>query len=413
MSTLWNKTRAHSIMKQAGVDALVATSPENITYLSDYEPGWLRIGPGAQTFGILPADDSVPLGLVLDSVELFEWAERPGEIEDVIVFGAGPNKIYRYRGANPVLAPDDQKVFDLTMAREAASDPFEALFESLHHRRLADGVIGLEETHLTADEWQKIVTGLPKARVVPGAALFEQIRMIKTEPEIERLRRAAWIADQSIQAMFRGAREGMTERELATAFNAKVVELGGSPRLVWVSAARRSAHPTTRASDYAIRNGDIIKIDTGCTSESYWADVGRTKCLVGPNHQQERIYEALYHGRMAAIQQARPGVSVSHLHNTLVHTVRELGIPDFQRQGSGHGIGLSMYDPPLIKPAGQDTTFGIGVQDTAIEAGMVMNIETAYYLVGDFGFIVEDTFLITEEGAETLTELDDSLLITA
>ncbi|MEX2029371.1 MAG: Xaa-Pro peptidase family protein [Anaerolineales bacterium] len=411
MSNLLNKARAKSIMKQAGVDALVATSPENITYLSDYEPGWLRIGPGAQTFGILPADSGIPLGLVLDSVELFEWAERPGEIEDVIVFGAGPNKIYRYRGSNPILAPDDQRVFDLTMAREAALDPFEALFESLRQRKLTDGVIGLEESHLTADEWQRIVSGLPRARVVPGAALFEQIRMVKTEVEIERLRRAAWIADQSIQAMFAAATEGMTERELATLFNAKVVELGGSPRLVWVSAARRSAHPTTRASGYPIQNGDIIKIDTGCTHESYWADVGRTKCLVGPTPQQERIYDSLYRGRMAAIQQARPGAFASQIHDTLVQTVRDHGIPDFQRQGSGHGIGLSMYDPPLIKPAGKDTTFGTGVEDTAIEVGMVMNIETAYYLVGDFGFIVEDTFLIQPEGAVALTQLDDSLFI--
>ena len=91
----------------------------------------------------------------------------------------------------------------------------------------------------------------------------------------------------------------------------------------------------------------------------------------------------------------------SDIFNVAVQTVRNSGIPHYQRHHCGHGIGLEFYDPPLISPH----------DHTKIEEGMVLNIETPYYELGFGGLQVEDTVLVTESGVRYLTKSSRELSI--
>jgi Xaa-Pro aminopeptidase len=78
-----------------------------------------------------------------------------------------------------------------------------------------------------------------------------------------------------------------------------------------------------------------------------------------------------------------------------VAAVRANGIPHFARTHVGHGIGLEVYDIPLLAPS--DTT--------PIEPGMVFQVETPYYELGWAGIQPEDTIVTTESGGQNLTKL--------
>jgi len=65
----------------------------------------------------------------------------------------------------------------------------------------------------------------------------------------------------------------------------------------------------------------------------------------------------------------------------------------------GHGIGLNVYDPPILRAG----------NDTELLPGMVLNVEPPYYEVGFGGLQVEDLIVITETGAEMVTRTERGL----
>ena len=87
------------------------------------------------------------------------------------------------------------------------------------------------------------------------------------------------------------------------------------------------------------------------------------------------------------------------------------GLANFARFHCGHGIGISVYDPPLMTAA--DPTRSIflmpGVED-GLEEGMVINVEVGYYLQGVVGFLCEDTMIVRGDGCELLTRNSKSLV---
>ena len=404
---LLNKARAHRTMKDAGLDALIATGPTNVAYMSDYFCESSRNNKGVQVYGIVPVDDSVPLGLVVPSLEVDSWAEQPGDISDVTVYGT----LYRNRGSATQLAADDQRIVDLTISRPTHGGPVEALVEALRARGLTDGKLGVDETGLLPAMWEQFKTALPKARITPAASLFQVIRMVKTEEELRRMARSAAITEEAMSHAWADLREGITELELATRFRNKVTELGADPAFWIISVGRRTAHTHNRQANVALRRGELVKFDMGCRYEWYWSDVGRTKVLGEATDKQRRLYEILCGGVKAATAKVRPGVRASDLFETAVQTIREAGIPDYKRHHTGHGIGIDVYDPPIVQERGYKDIFGIGTIDPPMEVGQVTNIETPYYLMGEFGFIVEDTMVVRENGPELLTHLDYSLTV--
>src|SRR5690606_11428918 len=136
-----------------------------------------------------------------------------------------------------------------------------------------------------------------------------------------------------------------------------------TPAFWIVSAGRRTAHTHARQSDYAVRPGDLVKLDVGCTYDFYWSDVGRTKALGEPTERQERLYEILCAGLRAAVDRVRAGVYASEVFEAAVETIRDMGIPDYRRHHCGHGIGISVYDPPLIQPRNFRDIYNVGSDD--------------------------------------------------
>jgi Xaa-Pro dipeptidase len=404
---LLNKPRAQRTMKDAGLDALIATGPTNVAYMSDYFCESSRNNKGVQVYGIVPVEDSVPLGLVVPSLEVDSWAEQPGDIADVTVYGT----LYRQRGSAKQLAADDQRIVDLTISRPTHGGPVEALVEALRARGLTEGRLGVDETGLLPAMWEQFKTALPKAQITPAASLFQVIRMVKTEEELRRMARSAAITEEAMGYAWGDLRDGITELELATRFRTKVTELGADPAFWIISVGRRTAHTHNRQANVALRRGELVKFDMGCRYEWYWSDVGRTKVLGEATDKQRRLYEILCGGVKAATAKVRPGVRASDLFETAVQTIRDAGIPDYKRHHTGHGIGIDVYDPPIVQERGYKDIFGIGTIDPPMEVGQVTNIETPYYLMGEFGFIVEDTMIVRENGPELLTHLDYSLTV--
>jgi len=133
-----------------------------------------------------------------------------------------------------------------------------------------------------------------------------------------------------------------------------------------------------------LKKGDLVRFDGGCGYMGYICDMARTAVLGQPSEKQRKYYNAILKGEQIAMEIAKPGAKPSEIFRAAVQSVREEGIPHYQRHHTGHGIGIEGYDPPLIGPN----------VHTPLEEGMILCFETPYYEIGWGGPMIEDIVVI-------------------
>lgn len=409
---LLNRERARALAAEAKVDVLLATSAANVAYLSGYYcmSHWTILGTLAFA-ALAPAEDSGP-AVVAPAMELDAWAEEPVADGDIWLYGKPALAVGRAVGADPGdLAADDLAIHEYAFTRETAATAIDALVSALTARGYTRATIALDESGISYAVRRAIAGRLPGARLVDGAELFKRIRMVKTPVEVERLTEATRVAGRALARAIEVLEPGVTEREVWRRYNASVAEQGALTTFTVVNFGRRTGHTHNIPSDYRLRTGDVVKFDVGCSFQMYQADIGRTLVIGEPTDELAETYHALLVGQQAAIAALRPGIRPSEVFDIAVEAVRSAGLPKYQRHHVGHGIGLDVYDVPVLQPASSSSEFGgAGANDQPLEEGMVFCVETPYYVLGAFGMIVEDTVLVTSGGARYLTDLPRDLI---
>ena len=231
--------------------------------------------------------------------------------------------------------------------------------------------------------------------------MLSRARARKLPGEVERLRRAARLAETGIDAALAVARVGVTERELARVVASVMLDGGGRPGFVVVTSGERSALGDAEPTDRQVEVGDLIRFDVGCTVDGYWSDMARTAVMGEPDELQASRYAALLAGEQAQLDHARPGVTAAELFEIAVETVEGAGLAPYRRHHCGHGIGSDVYELPIVAPG----------HDVPLEPGMTFCLETPYYELGWGGMMVEDTIVVTDDGCEQFTISDRSLRV--
>lgn len=395
---LINRERLATATTQHDLAALVATAPENVLYSSGYWclPQWIRRGP--QAFVLLEAGDNVAVPVVITGTSTLDLVADQG-------IGG---QIRRYGSFIVDTHPEAQ--LDAVSAQQAVlqslsddGNAIKALVTAIHESGLSKSRIGIDEMGLMPGDLEKLSHEFPDVKWTMAAEIFRNIRAVKTPNEIERLRVVGQITEQSIDAALAVARDGITEIEMARAFHACTVKGDGFPVLGCIGFGERSALMNVQPSIRRLNQGDIIRFDVGGHYRNYRADIARIASFGEPTTEILRKYRALYLGVQRGIEHIRPGVPASEIFRIVVETVRNEGIPHYQRSHVGHGIGLDGYDLPLLSASSKDI----------LEAGMVLCIETPYYELGRIGLQVEDMLVVRPDGAEMLTNANSSPVVLA
>src|SRR5216117_1147670 len=344
------RARLLSVLEAEGLDALVATTPENLFYLTGFRSISHAIFRGAELYGIVSRRGT---GLVVPFIDTAGVAADGIACDRVACYGT-----FFFAYADP---PGEvgEKIRHWT--REPAGSAADALAGVLGDLGGAGRRVGLDEGNLFAPAWARLAERLAGTTLIPAYQLLRRARMVKSPTEVARLERAAQIAEDSVAAVLARLGPGVTEREAVMVYEEEVVRRGASPYFSVITIGERAA----------------------------------------PDAKQARYYGAALAGERAAIEAMKPGVPVGRIFDIAVQTTRAAGIPHYQRHHVGHGIGLEPYDPPTIAPGG----------DTVLEPGMVFCVETPYYEHGWGGVQVEDAVEVTAAGARLLTRSSRELRI--
>ncbi|HIH73215.1 MAG TPA: M24 family metallopeptidase, partial [Thermococcaceae archaeon] len=132
----------------------------------------------------------------------------------------------------------------------------------------------------------------------------------------------------------------------------------------------------------------------------YNSDITRTIVVGTPNEKQREIYEIVLEAQKKAVEAAKPGMTAKELDSVARKIIEEYGYGDKFIHSLGHGIGLQVHEWPRVSQ--QD--------ETVLKEGMVVTIEPGIYIPKFGGVRIEDTIVITKNGAKRLTKTDRELI---
>jgi Xaa-Pro aminopeptidase len=350
-------------MEADDLDAVVATSPENVTYAS-----------GA----------AIPSQTIVRSRVAAAVVPRQGPAALVVV------------ALERDLAVERSRLDEVVPYTEFADDPIDVVAAQLRARGAAEGRIGVELDYLSVDEHRRLLEAAPGATLVPVDRMLARLRMIKTAPELEALRAIGAVADRIVGEACAAVGPGATERQLGNVI-AELYADGGGDRLTMlvVGSGPRSAHPNAPPTSRRMNEGELVRIDVIGIARGYYSDVARTAVVGEPSERQREIYELLMDVHRRTLAGLRPGTPTSEPYRLYQDAMTEAGLPPYHFVG--HGLGISLHEEPFLSERGE----------TLLEEGMVMCIEPLTFVSGEFGVQIEDEVAITASGHELITEAGD------
>jgi Xaa-Pro aminopeptidase len=276
----------------------------------------------------------------------------------------------------------------------------QAALRTIRKKRL--GRVGFEAARISYEVQQRLEKSRPRGVTLkPVGPVVDQLRMLKSDEEIARIRRSVLTNSEAFEKTLRSIRPGIRESAIAGELEYQMRRLGADKAAfeTIVAAGTRSALPHARPSARKVVADEILLIDMGACQEGYMSDMTRVVYLGKPGKRVRSMYNAVLKAQLAALAAVRPGVTAAHVDSAARRVLDAEGLGREFIHSTGHGLGLEIHEGPRL-----------GRRDkTKLAPGMVITIEPGAY-VPDFGGVrIEDTVLVTPNGCEILTPTSKEL----
>ena len=267
-----------------------------------------------------------------------------------------------------------------------------------------DGLkVGVEPRAVRFLELRLLEQAAPEARFDDAEAIIAALRMYKDEAEIATMRRAVHVAQDAVTATVKDIREGMTEKEVASELIRHLLRLGSSAELPFdpiVAFGAESANPHASPGARTLQRDQLVLIDWGANIDGYMSDLTRVYAFGEVTGELAEIASIVADANAAGRAAAGPGVAAGDVDAATRQVIERAGYGEYFIHRTGHGLGLESHEEPYIRAG----------NDMKLEPGMVFTVEPGIYLRGRGGVRIEDDLVITESGAESLSDAPREML---
>ena len=259
-------------------------------------------------------------------------------------------------------------------------------------------VVGIDPTYLTVKRWDNLRPLLEQAGLQwkLAADVVESCRQVKFPDELEAMRASATLVTSAFEYLESSRVIGRTEMDVALDVE-MFLRKNGSEGVAFpfiVATGARGAMPHAEASDTMIQQGQLIVFDLGAVVRGYASDITRTYAAGPIDEELRQAYQLVQEAQAEAVAAARAGVPCKDLDAVARDHLAAGGLADRFVHSLGHGVGLEVHEAPNVSLR----------SEAVLESGMVVTIEPGVYFPGRGGIRIEDTIVITEDGAEILTD---------
>jgi Xaa-Pro dipeptidase len=255
--------------------------------------------------------------------------------------------------------------------------------------------VGFESDHVTVAALERLSGLLKSVEFVPLQRLVETQRVIKEEAEIDLMRRAAEATDAALAGLLASSYADLTEAQAALNLHRRMLDHGaeGPAFDLIVGMGPGAAEPHHRSAEPLLNAAGPLLFDIGARVEGYCSDMTRTLCLGPVDDRFREAYVAVYDAQARAVEAVRPGAVARDLYKVARDALDEAGMAEYFCHGLGHGVGLEIHEMPGLGPN----------REEVVEVNQVITIEPGVYFPGWGGIRIEDTVVVREGGAESLT----------
>lgn len=264
----------------------------------------------------------------------------------------------------------------------------------------------------------------PETIIDPGTIVHE-MRVIKSNAEIELMQRAADIAAEAHVEAMKTVRPGMKEYEIEALIE-HIFRRHGAAGPSYTSIIGGGANATVLhyiSNNDVLRDGELVLIDAGAEYKGYASDITRTFPINGKYSKAQReIYDLVLEAQLSCVELVRPGVTHDEIKNHSIEIltagmvrlgllkgdpaelIKEEKYKQFYMHGLGHMLGIDVHDVGRYYNE---------KQSRALEPGVVMTVEPGLYIAPEttdipeqylgIGVRIEDDVLCTANGPRVLT----------
>ena len=227
-------------------------------------------------------------------------------------------------------------------------------------------------------------------------------RQVKTEVEIEKIRKAQSITDKAFSHILGFINGDRTELEVAAELE-YFMRSNGANGLAFDTIAvsgKNSSLPHGVPTDAKLTQNSFFTMDYGAKFAGYCSDMTRTVVLGKADEEMKRIYNTVLTAQAEAMKYIRAGVTGRDADKVARDVITDAGYGAYFGHSLGHSLGLEIHELPSVSPK----------SESILVAGNVVTVEPGIYIPGKYGVRIENMVLVTENGCVNLTNSDRQLI---
>jgi Xaa-Pro aminopeptidase len=368
----YNKKRASEVLNKHKIDLLIATTPVNVFYTT-----------GIPTLHVAPN----PILFVLyNQFPYFSMVRRDGDVNLLIWIAYASVKEFSW-----------VTNYDGIMSPKMA---LQILEERINQLELANKTIGIE-TLMPRYQSEFLKSKFPNANFVDADQAFLEMRLIKSEEEIKRIKKSTEISEKAIMNMIDAYKEGISDIELLEIARRTVIDEGAEG---WDHLTMNigPSDPEAPGTGVVAKPGDVARFDIGTVWKGYVSDVSREAVIGDPPEKVKTAMDNIIQVQEYCIDNIKPGVDPKESYKGAQKFFKSIS-----KRGrmliTAHSIGLECEETHLFSL--------MGGFETLFEENMVLDIEAWQNVTGQGLIGVEDCYRVSSTGLERLSSLDKDIFI--
>lgn len=375
-----NKTKQK--MMEHGIEVLLIANPSNMYYLTGYNAWSFYVYQ--MLIVIIDEDQPLWIGREMDapSAVATTWLDE--------------HHIIPY--------PDE-------FVQSTIKHPMDFVANILSEIGQGNRKIGLEmdSFYFTAMSYERIIQGLPYAEFKNLSTLVNWVRLIKSEKEIQCMKKAAKILENAMNAAYHSVDIGVRENDVVAAINqaqiSGTMDYGGDYTSIvpMIPTNENTASPHLTWTDRRYRYGDFMTIEIAGCYRRYHTPMARTMAIGKAPKKVTDLAKVVIEGIETTLEAIKPGVTAEEVENIWAKTIAKHGY--YKDSRLGYSIGLS-YPPDW----GEHTVSFRKGDRTILQPNMTFHLMPGIWM-DDYGVEITESIRVTEKGCEVFAKVPRDVFI--
>jgi Xaa-Pro aminopeptidase len=255
--------------------------------------------------------------------------------------------------------------------------------------------LAIEENNITLFESKLLKKS---AKLIPSD--FSKKRVLKTEKEIENIKKACDIGDEAFKFILTKLKVGVSENdiseELISFFKSKNADFSFKPIVAFGAHSSIPHHKTEKTK---LEKNQIVLLDFGVKVNNYCSDMTRTVYFGKADEKFKKIYNTVLNAQKKAIEQIKENANLSLIDKTAREFILEQGFSNIIH-AVGHGIGIEVHEAPSVSPYSKNI----------IKNGMVFSVEPGIYIPEFGGARIEDLVVVRNGKAQLISHAEREII---